>query len=597
MQNFTKVVVNVDNKIKVMLSTEGTYPFHHGGVSTWCDSLVKNLHNELDFVLYSIMMNPFVTQKFDLPKNVQLIKVPLWGTEEPSEHLNIPFSKVYISKKRTTDNIIKTEFLPLFNDLISEVVSNEKNPQKFGETLYALYQYFQEYEYKKSFKSEHTWNLYKNYIIKAADNDVNKMGQHGPYSMVQSLGWIYRFMTVLNTPVPKVNVTHSAAAAFCGIPCVISKFQDNTHFILTEHGVYLREQYLSLSTRGYTNFLNTFLIRFIHSVVNLNYFYADQVSPVCNYNTRWEERLGVLSEKIHVIYNGVDNNTLTSKANSTSNKYPTIVSIARIDPVKDITSLLEAAYIVKEEIPEVRFIVYGSITVPSYYEECLELKDKLNLGESFIFAGHTNDVTSAYNSGDIVVLSSISEGFPYSVVEAMMVGKPIISTDVGGVKEALADSGVLIPPREPKVMANEIIKLIKNPRLRTAMAEKTRVRALNYFTMKRARELYLKSYIKAALTSVKITDNENASLNVVVDNKKKNQDLLMQRGYALLEYGLYKDAISELRKAIFEDSSSPAVPIILMKIADAYNFLGEYDKAFNELEKAEMLMKISKLKL
>ncbi|WP_379970522.1 DUF3492 domain-containing protein [Ectobacillus sp. sgz5001026] len=75
---------------------------------------------------------------------------------------------------------------------------------------------------------------------------------------------------------PENSVSH-ASAAFCGIPCVIAKL---------EHGVYLREQYLSLSKRNLPAFLNTFLIRFIHSITTLNFFYADQVSPVCHYNTK-----------------------------------------------------------------------------------------------------------------------------------------------------------------------------------------------------------------------------------------------------------------------------------------------------------------------
>jgi len=73
--------------IKVLLTTEGTYPFHQGGVSTWCDILVKELKS-VDYVIYSVLTNPFVTQKFSLLESTTLIKMPLWGTEEPSEHLS-----------------------------------------------------------------------------------------------------------------------------------------------------------------------------------------------------------------------------------------------------------------------------------------------------------------------------------------------------------------------------------------------------------------------------------------------------------------------------------------------------------------------------
>lgn len=97
-----------------MLVTEGTYPFHHGGVSTWSDILINNLKDNMDFVVYSIIMNPYVTQKFDLGSKTELIKVPLWGTEEASEHLNVPFSKIYMAKKKTLDSVIEREFIPLF---------------------------------------------------------------------------------------------------------------------------------------------------------------------------------------------------------------------------------------------------------------------------------------------------------------------------------------------------------------------------------------------------------------------------------------------------------------------------------------------------
>lgn len=582
----------MNDKIKVMMVTEGTYPFHHGGVSTWSDILIKNLSKDIDFVMYSIIMNPFVTQKFSLPRNTELIKVPLWGTEEPSEHLSIPFSKVYLSKKMTTDSVIKQQFLPLFLDFIEEIVSPYKNPERLGKTIYEMYKYFQVYEYKKSFKSEIVWDSYKQFILEFTRDKENKLEQPGIYSIIHSLGWIYRFMTILNTPMPKVDVTHSAAAAFCGIPCVISKFENNTPFILTEHGVYLREQYLSLSQRGYSTFLNTFLMRLIHSVVNLNYFYADQVSPVCSYNTRWEERFGVSREKISVIYNGVDKNVFSPKILSfEKSSNPTVVSVARIDPVKDIISLMRAAAIVKKEIPNVRFIVYGSVSVPTYFEECKKEKEELSLGESFIFAGHSSDIPSAYRSGDVVALSSITEGFPYSVVEAMMSGKPVVATDVGGIKEALGDSGILVPARDAEALAKGISTLLNNPELRTSLSLEARERALNYFTIERVDDLYYESYAALAAKS-KASEVEGKVISADEMFSRKRQLLLMEKGYALFENTFYEEAIKVLRSAVKEVPKSNAVPILLTKIAEAYSALGEHELALNEMEKAEVLIRL-----
>ncbi|OPY55724.1 MAG: D-inositol 3-phosphate glycosyltransferase [Pelotomaculum sp. PtaU1.Bin035] len=569
-----------NDRIKVMLTTEGTYPFHQGGVSTWCNFLVEKL-TEVDFTIYSIIMNPFVTQKFILPSNAGMIKVPLWGTEEPSEHLTTPFSKVYTAKRYTDKKIVESHFIPLFQNLIEEIINFKKNPLKLGGVLSEMYKYFQEYDYKNSFKSEAAWEVFKGIILNYTNDGRNKLAQPSVFDLIQSLGWIYRFLIILNTPLPRVDVTHSAAAAFCGIPSVLAKLENRTPFLLTEHGVYLREQYLSLSRRGYSSYLNTFLIRMIHSVSSLNYALADQVSPVCVYNTRWEKMFGVHPGKIDVIFNGVDQELFSMRQNIQKNPHPTVVAVARIDPVKDLITLIRAAVIVKDRIPDVRFIVYGSVSVPEYYEECLALRKELALEETFIFAGHTDDAPAAYRTGDVVALSSITEAFPYSVIEAMMTEKPVVATDVGGVKEAVGGCGIIVRPRSPEQFAQALITLLEDPEMREALGKEARERALNYFTIERALELYLNSYQKLAFG---VAEPKVIPLNL------KRQKLLSEKGYALAEIGHWREAISQFRLAIDAAVDSTAVPVLLTEIARAYNNLGNFDMAFNELEKVEAMV-------
>ena len=560
-----------------MLSTEGTYPFHQGGVSTWCNVLVEKL-KDIDYVVYSIIMNPFVTQKFSLPKNTGLIKVPLWGTEEPSEHLTTPFSQVYTAKRYTDKKVIYGDFLPLFKELIEEIIRWDKNPLKLGNTLLNLYKYFADYDYRNSFKSDLTWNVFKNTILEYTADSKNKMETPSVYDLIQSLGWIYRFLVILNTPLPPVDVTHSAAAAFCGIPCVLAKLEKKTPFLLTEHGVYLREQYLSLAGRRYSSYLNTFLVRMIHSVTNLNYAMADQISPVCNYNTRWEKAFGVSPKQIEVIYNGVDRDVFSPSSERLRNINPTVVAVARVDPVKDLISMIKAAAIVKEKIPDVKFVIYGSVSVPDYYEECLAIREELDLESTFIFAGHTTDVPAAYRSGDIIALSSVTEAFPYSIVEAMMTGKAIVATDVGGVREAVGGSGILVKPRHPEEFAQALIMLLEDSELRFTLGREARERALNLFTIEKALDLYSNSYRrlvgKHAKTSIPNLDT-------------RRQKLMAERGYALAEMGYWQEAIVQFRKAVKIAPETAAVPVLIIEVARAYNNLGKYDLAFSELEKAE----------
>lgn len=572
----------MNHKLKVMLTTEGTYPFHQGGVSTWCDILVKRLP-DVDYVIYSIIMNPFVTRKFDLPGSTGLIKVPLWGTEEPSEHLTTPFSQVYLAKRKTDERIIRNEFLPLFRNLITEIIAPEKDSRGFAQTMHQLHRFFQEYDYRNCFKSEITWQLFKDIVFKAVATKSINLAEPSLFSLSQSLGWIYRFLTVLNTPLPKVDVTHSAAAAFCGIPGVLAKMENQTPLLLTEHGVYLREQYLSLSSRGYSAYLNTFLMRLIHSVAGLNYFYADQISPVCHYNTRWEKEFGVEDKRIKVIYNGVDKEVFHPRKLERVNKYPTVVTVARIDPVKDILTLIRAAALVKDRLPEVRFIVYGSVSVPEYFTECKSLSIELGISDSFIFAGHTDDVPAAIQSGDIVALSSISEAFPYSVVESMMSGKAVVATDVGGIREALGETGIVVRPRHPEELAQALTLLLENPSLRLTLGEEARERALNYFTIERVLKLYLDSYQVLA---------HGEQEEQVIDLKIHRQKLLSIKGYALAAAGFKEQAIAQFRLAVKEMVDSPAVPVLITEIADLYNQMGQFDRAFVELERAETYIRV-----
>lgn len=556
-----------------MLTTEGTYPFHQGGVSTWCNVLVDGLPN-VDYFIYSIMMNPYVTQKFTLPQNTTLIKVPLWGTEDPSEHLTTPFSVAYLAKKRTDSKIVITHFLPLFKDMIQEILCMDKDPVKFANILYDLFCFFKQYDYRNSFKDEIVWAAFKDLIFGYTVDPNYKLPQPSVFDIIQSLGWLFRFFTVLNTPLPPVDVTHSAAAAFCGIPGVLAKLERKTPFLVTEHGVYLREQYLNINRLNYSPYLKTFLIRYIHSIVNLNYFMADQVSPVCHYNTRWEKRFGVSTSKIEVIYNGVDRNIFAPSSPKTINVHPTVISVARVDPVKDQITLIRTAALVKEQIPDVRFLIYGSITVAEYYEECLTLRKQLNLEENFIFAGHTNNVPAVLAQGDVVALSSITEAFPYSVVEAMMAGKAVVSTDVGGVKEAIADCGMVVTPRNHEQMAQALIRLLRNPDLRQTLGEEARKRALNLFSIERSLELYSGVYLKLI---------KSAGQPQVYFLQRQRQQLLSNKGYALLELGFWREAIDQFQQAIEACPSSAAVPVLMIEIAYAYNELGDSERAILDL--------------
>lgn len=566
--------------LSVLLTTEGTYPFHRGGVSTWCDALVKR-QETVEYTIYSILMNPFVKQKFDLPADTRLIRVPLWGTEEPSAHLAKPFSEIYEAKRRTGVRVIRQEFLPLFEEFVRELLAPVKNGVSLARVLYRMHQYFQVYDYKETFKSLPVWSLFKELILRPERHGLEQpLPLPRMFDLIQSMGWLYRFFVILNTPVPNIDVSHSAAAAFCGIPCILAKMENRTPYLLTEHGVYLREQYISAARQNLSDYAKGFLLNMVTSVVQLSYDLADQVSPVCEFNTRWERELGVPRERIRVIYNGVDADAFTDDfANPRPSTVPTVVAVARIDPVKDIESLIRAAALVRDTIPEVKFIVYGTVSVPAYYDQCLALRASLGLQDTFIFAGHTDDVAAAYRSGHVVALASVSEAFPYSVVEAMMSGKAVVATDVGGVREAVEGCGLVVRPRRPDELAGALVKLLRDPELRFKLGQEGREKALNYFTIARMIDRYLGSY----------RDLYDRRHGRVATTARKRQILHAQRGYALAGAGFWSEAVEQFRRAVEADPGSAATPVLLGELARGYNELGRGDLAVHYLVKAEVL--------
>ena len=484
-------------KMSVLLTTEGTYPHQAGGVSTWCHKLISDL-NKIDYSLMCIVDSPMAAYKFELPSNVKaLITIPLWGTMEPSEHLSWrTFSSIFLSKIKTTETVIKEDFIPIFSDVIEDILRIQKNPKKFGENLLKMYNYFRIYDYGDTMKSNFVYMFYKEKILQNLESDSYFFNKDKIvptiYELEQSLGWFFRFFNVINTCVPKTDITHSSAAGFCGIPCVIAKQCYGSRFLLTEHGVYIREQYLSADRRKMLPFLKNFFVSLTESIVRLNYEYADLICPVCDYNARWEKEFGVAPDKIQVIYNGVSSKAFNVDSSESNNQR--IVAVARIDRLKDIKNFIQAAKYILDAVPQTSFAVYGGESDEEYYKECVKLRNSLGLKEKFIFHGHVNDLEKAYHDGAIVVLPSISEGFPFSIVEAMMCGKAIVATDVGGVSEALKTAGIIVVPGDSKELADACISLIKDPDLRKRLGIKARQRAEIYFSMERFTELYLGAY-------------------------------------------------------------------------------------------------------
>ncbi|RXR22963.1 GT4 family glycosyltransferase PelF [Flavobacterium stagni] len=487
----------MQNKNEVMLILEGTYPFNGGGVSTWAHSLCSQVSN-VDFSLYTINANFEVASNYVLSEQVKnVIQVPIWSPLEPQELVD--YGKKYhkfVSRKEKDDcEAIQQEFIPLFKELLGHIYAPVQEPKAIDQTVFRLWKFFQNHDYKKTMKSWAVWRCFYETTTGIAQNDGHY--DVSLYDLTVGMRWIYRFLLPISIPVPKVDVTHLTLSGFPVLPALVLKYKYGTPMVLTEHGVFIRERLIAINTSEYSFFLKNLLIRFSECITKLAYYKADKIVSVNKFNRGWELKYGADLKKIEVVYNGIDETVFVPKEKPAHLKdIPTVVAAARVFELKDIITMIRSCAVVQKVIPNVRYIVYGDAeAVPSYTTACRELITELHLENNFIFAGHHETPSELFCEGDVSILTSISEGFPYTVIESMSCGVPVVATDVGGVGEALDEScGYLCKPKDFEALGNRVIELLQNEELRKKMGENARRKVIQNFTITKFINAYEKIY-------------------------------------------------------------------------------------------------------
>jgi glycosyltransferase involved in cell wall biosynthesis len=134
--------------------------------------------------------------------------------------------------------------------------------------------------------------------------------------------------------------------------------------------------------------------------------------------------------------------------------------VARLDPVKNHRTFLRAAARVAAAREDVRFVCVGG--GGAAYRDGLErLAAELRLGDRLVWAGERKVTRAVYGALDVAVLSSDSESFPNAVAEAMACGKPVVVTDAGDMPLIVADTGAVVPPRDPGALARGVLELLE----------------------------------------------------------------------------------------------------------------------------------------
>jgi glycosyltransferase involved in cell wall biosynthesis len=142
--------------------------------------------------------------------------------------------------------------------------------------------------------------------------------------------------------------------------------------------------------------------------------------------------------------------------------------VGRFAPVKDLPTLITAFGLVASRIPRARLVLVGDGELRPTLEQ---LAATLGVADLVRFTGWRRDLTAVYGSIDISVLSSLNEGTPVALIEAMAAARPVIATDVGGVRDVVTHeaTGLVVPPGDAPALAAAMERLARDPAGRMAL--------------------------------------------------------------------------------------------------------------------------------
>ncbi|MEV7679668.1 glycosyltransferase [Streptomyces sp. NPDC088341] len=339
-----------------------------------------------------------------------------------------------------------------------------------------------------------------------------------------------------------VDLCHAASGGSAALPGLLAKRFFGVPLLVTEYGVQLRAHYLA--TGGTESApagaggapagsvplgrpVRALLAAFQGRLAAEIYRQAEVITPGNAHARRWQERCGADRAKLRTVYPGMEAERFSRAGSSAGGGTAgggsaagagavdrggaaggigdggpgTLVWVGRIEPAKDLVSLLHAFAAVHAAEPGTRLRIVGAPAqgpgAAAYLAHCRALAAQLfpdeavdahTAGEnpvSFEEIGgpETPELPDAYAAGDVVVLSSVVEGFPISLVEAMFCGRATVSTDVGAVVEVIGGTGLVVPPRNPRALADACTALLRDPERRERLGEAARARARELFTV------------------------------------------------------------------------------------------------------------------
>jgi glycosyltransferase involved in cell wall biosynthesis len=218
------------------------------------------------------------------------------------------------------------------------------------------------------------------------------------------------------------------------------------------------------------------------------------------------ERQGVDPEKVDVVYYGfvpqkytaVGESDITAKRTELGMEGRYVVAnFSRLHEEKGHRYLIEAVSIAKSKLPDLLVLIVGEGPERTKIESQIE---RLGLGDTVKLLGWRTDAMAIMSSVDAVVQSTLQEAFSQVMCEAMWLAKPLLMTDVSGARDIIEDgwNGMIVPMADPKSLGEGMIRLARDPELRSTLGRNGRSRVAEKLTIDKTIKHYEDSFRKAA---------------------------------------------------------------------------------------------------
>jgi glycosyltransferase involved in cell wall biosynthesis len=193
---------------------------------------------------------------------------------------------------------------------------------------------------------------------------------------------------------------------------------------------------------------------------------------------------------VHAVRNGVEDpgpprdRDRVRAAIGVPSDAPLVVAMGRLTPQKGFDVLLAAAGMVRERMPDARFVIVGSGPLEATLADAIASG---GLDPAVQLVGRWPDAPSLLAAADVVALPSRFEGLPLVALEAMAVARPVVGTRVCGIDEVVVDevTGRLVEPDSPETLARALLEVLCEPRLGASWGRAGRERFVASFTAPR----------------------------------------------------------------------------------------------------------------